>query len=34
VTIDDLRESAYRRSVVKDRVDDMLSKFRPLKVNV
>jgi len=34
VTIDDLRESAYRRSVVKDSVDDMLSKFRPLKVNV
>lgn len=34
VTIEDLRESAYRRSVVKDSVDDMLNKFRPLKVVV
>ena len=34
VSIEDLRESAYKRSVVKDSVDDMLSKFRPLKVTV
>ena len=34
VTIEDLRESAYKRSVVKDSVDDMLNKFRPLKVSV
>ena len=31
VSVDDLRESAYVRSVVKDNVDEMLSKFAPLK---
>jgi len=31
VSVEDLRESAYVRSVVKDNVDDMLSKFAPLK---
>lgn len=31
VTVDDLRESSYVRSVVKNDVDDILSKFAPLK---
>jgi len=31
VSVEDLRESSYVRSVVKDNVDDMLSKFAPLK---
>jgi len=31
VTTDELRESSYARSVVKEEVDDMLSKFKPLK---
>ena len=32
VTLEDLRESSYVRSKVKDSVDDMLSKFKPLGV--
>jgi hypothetical protein len=31
VTTEDLRESAYERRKVKDSVDDMLSKFKPLR---
>jgi len=31
VTLDDLRESSYVRAKVKDSVDDMLSKFKPLR---
>ena len=31
VTLEDLRESSYIRSKVKDSVDDMLSKFKPLR---
>jgi hypothetical protein len=31
VTVEDLRESSYVRSVVKNDVDDILSKFAPLK---
>jgi len=31
VTVDDLRESSYVRSVVKNDVDDILAKFAPLK---
>lgn len=31
VTLEDLRESSYVRSKVKDSVDDMLSKFKPLR---
>ena len=31
VTVDDLRESSYVRSVVKNDVDDILSKFAPFK---
>ena len=31
VTVDDLRESSYVRNVVKNDVDDILSKFAPLK---
>ena len=31
VSTEDLRESSYVRSVVKENVDDMLSKFKPLK---
>ena len=34
VNIEDLRESGFRRAQVKHSVDDMLSKFRPLKVTV
>jgi hypothetical protein len=34
VNIEDLRESSYKRAQVKDSVDDMLNKFRPLKVTV
>ena len=30
VTLEDLRESSYVRSTVKDTVDDMLNKFKPL----
>ena len=33
VTFNDLRESAYERSVVKAEVDDLLSKFKPLGGN-
>jgi len=33
VTVDDLRESSYVRSVVKNDVDDILSKFAPLSFN-
>ena len=33
VTTEELRESSYARSVVKESVDDMLNKFKPLKVN-
>ena len=31
VTLDDLRDSSYVRAKVKDSVDDMLSKFKPLR---
>ena len=31
VTLEDLRESSYLRSRVKDNVDEMLSKFKPLR---
>ena len=31
VSTEDLRESSYVRSVVKENVDDMLSKFKPIK---
>ena len=31
VTTEDLRERAYERRKVKDSVDDMLSKFKPLR---
>ena len=31
VTLEDLRESSYIRAKVKDSVDDMLSKFKPLR---
>lgn len=31
VTLEDLRESSYTRAKVKDSVDDMLSKFKPLR---
>ena len=31
VTLEDLRESSYIRGRVKDSVDDMLSKFKPLR---
>jgi hypothetical protein len=31
VSTEDLRESSYTRSVVKENVDDMLSKFKPIK---
>ena len=33
VTTEELRESSYARSVVKESVDDILNKFKPLKVN-
>jgi len=33
VTLEDLRESSYVRSTVKDTVDDMLNKFKPLSFN-
>jgi hypothetical protein len=33
VTLEDLRESSYVRSTVKDSVDDMLNKFKPLSFN-
>jgi hypothetical protein len=33
VTLEDLRESSYVRSTVKDSVDDMLNKFKPLTLN-
>jgi hypothetical protein len=32
VSLEDLRESSYVRATVKESVDDMLSKFQPLKV--
>ena len=31
ISTEDLRESSYTRSVVKENVDDMLSKFKPIK---
>ena len=31
VTLEDLRESSYLRSRVKDNVDEMLNKFKPLR---
>ena len=34
VTTEDLRESSYTRSVVKENVDDMLSKFKPIRTFV
>lgn len=34
VTANDLKESAYVRSQVKDEVDDMLSKFKPLNAHL
>ena len=34
VTTEDLRESSYVRSVVKENVDDMLSKFKPIRTFV
>ena len=33
VTLEDLRESSYVRATVKDSVDDMLNKFKPLSFN-
>jgi hypothetical protein len=32
VTTEELRESAYERRRVKDSVDDILSKFQPLRI--
>jgi hypothetical protein len=34
VSTEDLRESSYTRSVVKENVDDMLSKFKPIKAYI
>jgi hypothetical protein len=34
VSTEDLRESSYTRSVVKENVDDMLSKFKPIRTFV